>query len=55
MGQHTSQNLIPLEIAVLTVSDTRTEATDTSGQCLVERLQEVGHHLADRWRRARQV
>lgn len=48
MGQHTSQNLIPLEIAVLTVSDTRTEATDTSGQCLVERLQEVGHHLADR-------
>ncbi len=36
---------IPLEIAVLTVSDSRTEETDTSGRALVERLTEAGHHL----------
>lgn len=33
------------DIAVLTVSDTRTEATDTSGQYLVEALQKAGHRL----------
>jgi molybdenum cofactor biosynthesis protein B len=38
----------PLGIAVLTVSDTRTEETDTSGQYLVEALQAAGHHLADK-------
>lgn len=36
----------PLNIAVLTVSDTRTEATDSSGRLLVERLQNTGHRLA---------
>ncbi len=41
-----SDALIPLQIAVLTVSDTRTEETDTSGQALVEGLQEAGHKLA---------
>lgn len=39
---------LPLNIAVLTVSDTRTEETDTSGTLLVERLTEAGHRLADR-------
>jgi molybdopterin adenylyltransferase len=38
----------PLNIAVLTVSDTRTEATDTSGALLVKRLTDAGHHLAGR-------
>lgn len=38
----------PLRIAVLTISDTRTEATDTSGALLVERLQGAGHELAAR-------
>ncbi len=38
----------PLSIAVLTVSDTRDEATDTSGKLLAERLAEAGHKLADR-------
>lgn len=38
----------PLNIAVLTVSDTRTRETDTSGALLAERLQAAGHHLADR-------
>lgn len=35
-----------LRIAVLTISDTRTEETDTSGGLLVERLQQAGHELA---------
>jgi molybdenum cofactor biosynthesis protein B len=39
---------IPLNIAVLTVSDTRTLDTDQSGQILAERLQAEGHRLADR-------
>lgn len=45
-----SQNraFIPLSIAVLTVSDTRTEADDSSGRTLVERLTEAGHHLAEK-------
>lgn len=38
----------PLNIAVLTVSDTRTSADDASGQILVERLKGVGHRLAER-------
>jgi molybdenum cofactor biosynthesis protein B len=36
----------PLRIAVLTISDTRTEETDTSGALLVSRLQSAGHELA---------
>ncbi|MDP7317209.1 MAG: molybdopterin-binding protein, partial [SAR324 cluster bacterium] len=37
-----------LRIAVLTVSDTRTEATDTSGKLLVERLSDAGHKLEEK-------
>ncbi len=36
----------PLRIAVLTVSDTRTEDNDTSGALLAERLTAAGHELA---------
>ena len=36
----------PLQIAVLTVSDTRDEATDKSGALLVERVRAAGHTLA---------
>lgn len=36
----------PLNFAVLTVSDTRSEETDTSGALLVERLTTAGHRLA---------
>jgi molybdenum cofactor biosynthesis protein B len=36
----------PLNIAILTVSDTRNEATDKSGALLVERLRAAGHTLA---------
>ena len=38
----------PLEIAVLTVSDTRTAADDRSGDTLAERIQAAGHRLAAR-------
>ncbi|ADC72245.1 molybdenum cofactor biosynthesis protein B [Thioalkalivibrio sp. K90mix] len=38
----------PLNIAVLTVSDSRTLAEDRSGDALVERLEGAGHHLAER-------
>jgi molybdopterin adenylyltransferase len=38
----------PVRIAVLTVSDTRTADMDKSGDTLVERLTQAGHHLADR-------
>ena len=38
----------PLRIAVLTVSDTRTEETDTSGGTLIDRLTSAGHELAGR-------
>lgn len=37
-----------LRVAVLTVSDTRTPETDTSGQYLVDSLLEAGHVLAAR-------
>jgi molybdopterin adenylyltransferase len=41
-----SLTFYPLRIAVLTVSDTRDEQTDTSGALLVERLKASGHALA---------
>ncbi|MEE3214140.1 MAG: molybdenum cofactor biosynthesis protein, partial [Pseudomonadota bacterium] len=40
--------MIGLKIAVLTVSDSRDEATDRSGQALVQRLEDAGHQLADK-------
>jgi molybdenum cofactor biosynthesis protein B len=43
-----SRQFKPLKIAVLTVSDTRTEATDKSGALLVERLRGAGHELAEK-------
>ncbi len=40
------KEFVPLSIAVLTVSDTRDEASDSSGQALVARLTASGHQLA---------
>ena len=37
-----------LKVAVLTVSDTRSQETDTSGAFLEEALREAGHEIADR-------
>jgi len=42
------RTFLPLDIAVLTVSDSRTEADDKSGKALVERLTAVGHRLAEK-------
>ena len=43
-----TKDFIPVRIAVLTVSDTRTLAEDKSGDTLVERLTDAGHLLAAR-------
>ncbi|AOX16811.1 molybdenum cofactor biosynthesis protein B [Kozakia baliensis] len=43
-----SRVFIPVRIAVLTVSDTRSLEEDASGQILVERIENAGHILADR-------
>ena len=48
VGIDESLTFYPLRIAVLTVSDTRTEETDKSGALLVERLTGAGHELAGR-------
>ncbi|MCF6318457.1 MAG: molybdenum cofactor biosynthesis protein B [Proteobacteria bacterium] len=48
MSHKQKQPFKPLNIAVHTVSDTRTEANDTSGLALKERLLEAGHSLADK-------
>ena len=42
------RELVPVNIAILTVSDSRTEETDTSGAALVERLTGAGHKLAEK-------
>ena len=42
------REFLPLRIAVLTVSDSRTAADDRAGDLLAERLQAAGHALADR-------
>ena len=43
-----SRRFIAVNIAVLTVSDTRTAGNDTSGDALAARIAEAGHHVAAR-------
>ena len=43
-----NRELIPLSIAVLTISDSRTEKDDKSGNLLVARLEDAGHILCDK-------
>lgn len=43
-----SKDFVPLKIAVLAMSDTRSLAEDRSGTVLVDRLEAAGHSLADR-------
>ena len=43
-----SRTFLPVRIAVLTVSDSRTAADDTSGDILADRVAAAGHVLADR-------
>ncbi|MGT0150173.1 molybdenum cofactor biosynthesis protein B [Vibrio metschnikovii] len=45
---HAESKFQPATIAVLTVSDTRTQENDTSGGYLAEQLQAAGHLLADK-------
>ena len=47
-GIDEARAFIAVNIAVLTVSDSRTAADDTSGNILVKRLGEAGHNLAGR-------
>lgn len=43
-----SSEFIPANIAILTVTDRRTEAEDTSGQYLQEAAEQAGHHVVTR-------
>ena len=41
-------DLLPLNIALMTISDTRTEADDKSGKILLNHLKTAGHHLCEK-------
>ncbi len=45
---NTPREFVPIAIAVLTVSDTRTDTDDRSGQTLVERAEAAGHNIVDK-------
>ncbi len=47
-GINKDREFKPVRIAVLTVSDSRTRETDTSGDLLSQRIEEAGHTLAAR-------
>ena len=47
-GIDETKEFVPLKIAVLTVSDTRSLADDKSGNTLVERIEKAGHAVGDR-------
>jgi len=44
----TQKSFLPLNIALLVVSDTRTEADDVSGSILAERALVAGHHVSEK-------
>ena len=48
MAHLSNKEFKPANIAVLTVSDTRTEENDTSGKYLADALQSAGHKLMDK-------
>lgn len=45
IGKDEKRSFIPVHIAVITVSDTRTDETDTSGRTLVDRAEAAGHRV----------
>ena len=47
-GIDETKSFVPINIAIMTVSDTRTSETDTSGDVLAERIAQAGHSLAER-------
>ena len=44
----TSLKFVPINIAILTISDTRTPDTDTSGALLQERINSAGHNCIEK-------
>ena len=48
MDKTLEKEFLPLAIAVMTISDTRTEETDKSGHFLVERLTQAGHRFVEK-------
>ncbi len=48
MAHNHVNEFIPVNIAILTVPDTRTDETDTSGHLLVDYLQAAGHQLVEK-------
>ncbi|WP_397403712.1 molybdenum cofactor biosynthesis protein B [Phenylobacterium sp.] len=44
----TARQIKPVKVAVLTISDTRDEESDTSGHVLAERVKGAGHELVDK-------
>ena len=42
------KKIVPIKIVILTVSDSRTDANDTSGDALVDRLTKAGHLLVEK-------
>jgi len=48
MPEQHPREFIPVRIAVMTVSDTRTRENDVSGDILEARVRDAGHHIADR-------
>ncbi len=48
MSNQTDRQFIPTRIAVLTVSDTRTESDDRSGDAIVSRVNDAGHVLHEK-------
>lgn len=47
-GVDESRERVPVRIAILTVSDSRSEQDDTSGRTLVERAEGAGHEVVDK-------
>ena len=48
MTKTNARPLIPVNICILTISDTRTDNDDKSGNALVSRLEEYGHNLHEK-------
>ena len=46
MQSDSTKEFRPINISILTISDTRTEATDKSGQILAKKIKEKGHGLS---------
>lgn len=44
----TDRNFIPLNVAILVVSDSRTDADDVSGKTLVDRASDAGHRVIEK-------